>query len=92
MIRDEHERAIPLYERVATSAGDPVVRRQALYSLSDSYAQLFKFDEAIAALVRVDDPTEAEYVARRKSELEKQKKQHSDVPPEVDWSHGKGEG
>jgi tetratricopeptide (TPR) repeat protein len=92
MIRDEDEKAIPLYERVAASTEDPVVRRQALYSLSDTYADLFRFDEAIAALGRVDDPSEAEYVAKRTAELEKQKRQHSDVPPEVDWSRGKGEG
>jgi tetratricopeptide (TPR) repeat protein len=92
MIRKEDEKAIPLYERVATSTNDPVVRRQALYSLSDTYADLYRFDDAIAALERIDDPSEAEYVKKRSAELEKQKRQHTDVPPEVDWSSGKGEG
>jgi tetratricopeptide (TPR) repeat protein len=92
MIRKEDEKAIPLYERVASSTNDPVVRRQALYSLSDTYADLYRFDDAIAALGRINDPAEAEYVAKRSAELEKQKRQHTDVPPEVDWSRGKGEG
>ena len=45
----------------------------------------------IATLTRIADPAEATYVAERTAELERQKKTHADAP-EVDWSHGKGEG
>lgn len=92
MVRDQNERAIPLYERIATSTADPLVKRQALYALSECYATLFRFDEAVATLGRVDDPEEADYVARRVAELRRQKKDHADAP-EVDWSRGgRGEG
>ena len=82
---------MPMYERVATSSEDPAVRRAALKSLSEVYADMFRFDEAVATLRRIDDPSEAEYVAKRTAELEKQRSLHTDAP-EVDWSKGKGEG
>lgn len=90
-VRSRGEVALPLYERVATSTSDPAVRRAALKSLSEVYADMFRFDEAVATLKRIDDPAEAEYVERRTAELEKQRKLHTDAP-EVDWSKGKGEG
>ena len=90
-ILNRHERAVPIYERIATSTPDPVVRRNALYGLTDAYAELFRFDEAVATLKRVDDPAEADYVAKRTAELERQKKDHAEAP-EVDWTRGKGEG
>ena len=89
-IRGQHERALELYDRVAASTPDPVVRRQALYSLSEAYAELFRFDKAIATLGRIDDPAEAEYVARRVAELERQRREHQDTP-EVNWSDGKAD-
>jgi tetratricopeptide (TPR) repeat protein len=91
LIRGQEERAIPTYDRVAQSTDDPDVRRTALYSLSETYASLFRYDEAIATLARIDDPAEAAYVAQRTAELQRQKKEHVDAP-EVDWSRGKGEG
>lgn len=90
MVRDDAEAAVPIYERVAASTADPVVRRQALYSISECYADLFRFDEAIATLERIDDPAEAGYVAGRTAELERQKRALQDAPPEVDWSKTKG--
>jgi tetratricopeptide (TPR) repeat protein len=90
-ILGRNERALPIYERLAGSTPDPVVRRNALYGLTDAYAELFRYDEAIATLKRVDDPAEADYVAKRTVELERQKKDHADAP-EVDWTSGKGEG
>ena len=90
-IRSRGEVALPLYERVASSTSDPAVRRTALKSLSDVYADMFRFDEAVATLKRIADPAEAEYVERRTAELEKQRHLHADAP-EVDWSKGKGEG
>lgn len=91
IIRGQEERAIPLYDRVAASTTDPAVRRTTLYSLSEAYASMFRYDDAIATLARIDDPAEADYVAQRRAELERQKQEHSDAP-EVDWSRGKGEG
>lgn len=91
LVRGQEERAIPAYDRVANSTDDPAVRRSALYSLSETYASLFRYDEAIKTLGRIDDPAEASYVARRTAELERQKREHADAP-EVDWSRGKGEG
>ena len=90
-VRSRGEVALPMYERVATSSEDPAVRRAALKSLSEVYADMFRFDEAVATLRRIDDPSEAEYVAKRTAELEKQRSLHTDAP-EVDWSKGKGEG
>jgi tetratricopeptide (TPR) repeat protein len=89
-IRADGESAIPFYERVATSTADPAVKRTALHGLSQVYADLFRFDEAIEALERIDDPAEADYVAERTEELKRQKAEHGDAP-EVDWSKGKGE-
>jgi tetratricopeptide (TPR) repeat protein len=86
LMRHEGERAIPLYERIAEATSDPAVKRTALHSLSQVYADLFRFDEAISTLRRIDDPAEADYVAERAAELERQKAEHADVPPEVDWS------
>lgn len=91
LIRGQEERAIPAYDQVAQSTDDPAVRRSALYSLSETYASLFRYDEAIKTLERIDDPAEAGYVAQRAAELERQKREHADAP-EVDWSRGKGEG
>jgi tetratricopeptide (TPR) repeat protein len=91
LMRNQDERAVPIYERIATSTSDAVVRRNALYSLSEAYANLFRFDDAIATLRRIDDPAERDYVVRRTSELERQRREHTEAP-EVDWSHGKGEG
>lgn len=91
LIRGQEERAIPAYDRVAQSTDDPAVRRSALYSLSETYASLFRYDEAIQTLKRIDDPTEAGYVTQRTSELERQKREHAEAP-EVDWSRGRGEG
>ena len=88
LMRQEGERAVPLYERIAEATSDPAVKRTALHGLSQVYADLFRFDEAIATLRRIDDPAEAEYVAERAAELERQKAEHADVPPEVDWSRG----
>lgn len=90
-VRSRGEVAIPLYERVTTSTSDPAVRRTALKSLSDVYADMFRFDEAVATLKRIEDPEEAPYVERRIAELEKQRTLHTDAP-EIDWSKGKGEG
>jgi tetratricopeptide (TPR) repeat protein len=91
LIRGQEERAIPAYERVVESTDDPAVRRTALYSLSEVYATLFRYDDAIATLKRIDEPSEADYVARRTAELERQKREHAEAP-EVDWSRGRGEG
>lgn len=91
LVHKEDVQAIALYERVVVGTQDLAVRRSTLYAISQSYADLFRFDEAIATLDRIDDPNEAAYVAERKQELLKQKKEHADAPPEVDWSRGKGE-
>lgn len=90
-IRTQPAAAVPLYERVATTTSDPAVRHSALKSLSEVYADMFRFDDAVATLKRIDDPGEAGYVEKRIAELEKQRTLHTDAP-EVDWSKGKGEG
>jgi TolA-binding protein len=90
MMRERHELALALYDRVARSTGDMAVRRRALYSLSDAYAELFRFEEAIATLGRIDDPAEADYIARRTEELERQRQAHA-AAPDVDWASGKGD-
>ena len=90
-MRGDNVRALPIYEQIIASTPDPVVRRNALYGLTDAYAAMFRFDEAIATLKRIDDPNEAEYVVKRAVELERQKRDHADAP-EVDWSRGRGEG
>jgi tetratricopeptide (TPR) repeat protein len=92
LVRNQDERSLALYDRVAEYTNDPAVRRNALYSLSEAYARLFRFDEAIDTLKRITEPEEAQYVASRSEELERQKKEHAGAPPEIDWSKGKGEG
>lgn len=84
--RRESERAIPIYDRIAASTGDRAVKRNALHSLSQVYVDLFRFDEAIATLRRIDDPEEARYVAERSAELERQKQEHADAPA-VEWKN-----
>ena len=91
LVRNQDERSLPLYDRIAESTNDPAVRRSTLYSLSEAYARLFRYDEAIATLKRIEDPSEVQYVTERTAELERQKKEHSAAPPEIDWSKGKGE-
>ncbi|MCC6744307.1 MAG: tetratricopeptide repeat protein [Acidobacteria bacterium] len=90
-VRSRGEVAVPLYERVIASTSDAAVRRMALKSLSETFADMFRFDEAVATLRRIEEPEEADYVARRIAELEKQRVLHTEAP-EVDWSRGKGEG
>lgn len=90
-IRNRGELAVPMYERVAAASSDPAVRRAALKSLSEVYADLFRFDEAVATLKRIDDPSEADYVIQRTAELEKQRREHAEAP-EVDWSRGHPDG
>lgn len=92
LVRNQDEKSLAVYDRVADSTNDAAVRRSALYSLSEAYARLFRFDEAIATLKRITEPDEAGYVATRIEELERQKKEHAAAPPEIDWSKGKGEG
>ena len=92
LVRNQDEKSLPIYDRVADSTNDSAVRRSALYSLSETYARLFRFDEAIGTLKRITEPDEAGYVATRTEELERQRKEHSTALPEIDWSKGKGEG
>jgi tetratricopeptide (TPR) repeat protein len=75
LVRGQHQLALPAYEKLASQTADPEVRRRAIYGISDCYAGLDRFDEAISVLKGVDDESERAYVAERVADLEKRKRE-----------------
>ena len=71
--RGQHKQALPIYQKLAAETHSEQVRRRALYGISDCYAGLYQFDEAIKTLREIKDEGEQAYVVRRVSALERQK-------------------
>jgi tetratricopeptide (TPR) repeat protein len=72
--RGQYQQAVPVYRMLSTASGDAEVRVRALYGLSDCYAGLYQFDEAIKTLREIKEDREQTDVARRVADLEQQKR------------------
>jgi len=70
--RKQYQQALPIYQKLRSQTSDSKVRRRALYNISDCYASLDQYDEAVKALREIKDPSEQDYVARRIADLEQQ--------------------
>jgi len=70
--RKQYQQALPIYQKLRTQTSDSKVRRRALYNISDCYASLDQYEEAVKALREIRDPSEQDYVARRIADLEQQ--------------------
>ena len=72
--RGQHKQALSVYQKLAAETTSAEIRRRALYGISDCYAGIYRFDDAIETLREIKDEGEQAYIARRVSALEKQKK------------------
>src|SRR5215471_5035256 len=70
--RKQYQQALPIYQKLRAQTSDSKVRRRALYNISDCYASLDQYEEAVKALREIKDPSEQDYVARRIADLEQQ--------------------
>jgi tetratricopeptide (TPR) repeat protein len=82
--RGQFEMALPIYQKLARSSGDPEVRRRALYGMVDCFAGLYQFDDAIATLRQIKDESEQAYVARRVAEMEQRKREAAHAKSEME--------
>ena len=73
--RGQYQQAVPVYRMLSTASRDAEVRVRALYGLSDCYAGLYQFDEAIKTLREIKEDREQSDVTRRLAELEQQKRE-----------------
>lgn len=73
--RGQYQQAVPVYRMLSTASGDAEVRVRALYGLSDCYAGLYQFDEAIKTLREIKEDREQPDVSRRVADLELQKRE-----------------
>lgn len=81
--RGQYRQAIDAYQKLASNSNDAEVRRRALYGISDCYAGMFQFDEAISVLRDIKDEGEQKYILRRAAELEQQKREAAQARNEV---------
>ncbi|HWC77432.1 MAG TPA: tetratricopeptide repeat protein, partial [Blastocatellia bacterium] len=72
--RAQYQLALPIYERLVAETSNPETRRRALYGISDCYAGLYRFDEAIGILREIRDESEQAYIKSRVVDLEHQKR------------------
>jgi tetratricopeptide (TPR) repeat protein len=70
--RKQYQQALPIYQKLRAQTSDSKVRRRALYNISDCYASLDQYDDAVKALREIKDRSEQDYVARRIADLETQ--------------------
>jgi tetratricopeptide (TPR) repeat protein len=73
--RGQYQQALPVYQKIASESNDPEVHRRALYAISDCYASLFHFDDAIKTLREIKQESEQGYITKRIAELEQQKRE-----------------
>lgn len=73
--RGQFQLALPIYQKIASASTDPKVRERVTFSISECYASLYDYDNAIKALREIKDPAEQSYIASRLAELEQQSKE-----------------
>jgi tetratricopeptide (TPR) repeat protein len=71
--RGQYKQALAIYQKLAAETNSPEIRQRALYGMSDCYAGIYQFDDAIKTLREIKDEGEQAYVGRRVSALEKQR-------------------
>lgn len=73
--RSQYQQALPVYQKLASAGSDSKVRIRAAFGLSECYAGLYQFDEAIKILRTITVPAEQADVTRRLAELELQRRE-----------------
>ena len=75
--RGQYSQALPIYQKLAAETANAETRRRALYGISDCYAGLYRFEEAIKTLHEIRDDSEQAHIKTRLAELEQQKHEAS---------------
>lgn len=75
--RGQYSQALPIYQKLAAETTNAETRRRALYGISDCYAGLYRFEEAIKTLHEIKDDSEQAHIKTRVAELEQQKREAS---------------
>jgi len=73
--RGQYAQALPVYQQLAIGTSDSKVRVRAAYGLSDCYAGLLQFEEAIKALREIKEESEQADINRRVADLEAQRRE-----------------
>ena len=73
--RSQYQQALLVYQKLASESSDPEVRLRAMYGLTDCYAGLYRFDEAIQALREIKDDGEQKHIIERIAGLEAQRRE-----------------
>lgn len=73
--RGQYAQALPIYQKLAAETTNAETRRRALYGISDCYAGLYRFDEAIKTLHEIKDDSEQGHIKTRVAEFEQQKRE-----------------
>jgi tetratricopeptide (TPR) repeat protein len=81
--RGQYQQAVPVYRMLSMASGDAEVRIRALYGLSECFAGLYQFDEAIRTLREIKEDREQADVTRRVAELEQQKREAAHAGSEL---------
>lgn len=82
--RNQYQKALPIYQLLASRSSDPKTIRRAIYGIADCYAGTFQFDEAIKVLRQITDQDEQRYIAKRIEELELQKRESAQARGRVE--------
>jgi tetratricopeptide (TPR) repeat protein len=75
--RGQYSQALPIYQKLAAETTNSETRRRALYGISDCYAGLYRFDEAIKTLNEIKDDSEQAHIKTRIADLEQHKREAS---------------
>ena len=75
--RGQYSQALPIYQKLAAETTNAETRRRALYGISDCYAGLYRFEEALNTLHEIKDDSEQAHIKTRVTELEQQKREAS---------------
>lgn len=73
--RGQYQLAVPVYEKLASRTSDPKVRVRAIYGLSDCYAGLYRFDDAMKVLRTITEQREQSHIGERIADLERQRRE-----------------
>jgi len=73
--RGQYQKALPIYQKLAAETASAETRRRALFGISDCYAGLYRFDEAIKTLHEIKDDSEQAHIKTRLIELEQQRRE-----------------
>jgi len=82
--RSQYQKALPIYQLLASRSSDPKTVRRAIYGIADCYAGTFQFDEAIKTLRQIADQSEQSYITKRIEELELQKRESAQARGRVE--------